>query len=220
MDFDTAKTKNAYTRILTSFKDHEVDILVGTQMVTKGLDFDNISIVGILAADKILYFPDFKANERAFQLFTQVAGRAGRREKKGRVIIQTYNPTHPVITETKNYDHITFYNRESAERQRFLYPPYFRLINITIKHKDAKVAAEVAQSLAKRLKVKVGNRVIGPSVPGIARLRGLYIQNVLIKMEKKSQVIKTIKSLIKEQISEMRQAGLAKSVRFILDIDP
>ena len=111
-------------------------------------------------------------------------------------------------------------NRESAERQRFLYPPYFRLINITIKHKDAKVVAEVAQSLAKRLKVKVGNRVIGPSVPGIARLRGLYIQNVLIKMEKKSQVIKTIKSLIKEQISEMRQAGLAKSVRFILDIDP
>jgi len=220
LDFDTAKTRNAYTRILTSFKDHEVDILVGTQMVTKGLDFDNISIVGILAADKILYFPDFKANERAFQLFTQVAGRAGRREKKGQVIIQTYNPTHPVITETRNNDHNTFYKRETEERQRFFYPPYFRLINITIKHKDAKIALEVAQALALRLRTKIGNRVIGPSIPGIARLRGLYIQNILIKMEKKSQVIKTIKTLIKDQISDLRQAGLSKNVRFILDIDP
>ncbi len=220
LDFDTAKTKNAYIRILTSFKDHEVDILVGTQMVTKGLDFDNISTVGILAADKILHYPDYRANERAFQLLTQVAGRAGRREKKGRVIIQTYNPTHPVITETRNYDHVTFYKRESIERQRFLYPPYFRLINITVKHKDAKVAAEAARILTQRLKSKIGNRVIGPSVPGIARLRGLYIQNILIKMEKKSQVIRSIKSLVKEQISEMKQLASSKSVRFILDIDP
>jgi len=189
-------------------------------MVTKGLVFDNISTVGILAADKILHYPDYRANERAFQLLTQVAGRAGRREKKGRVIIQTYNPTHPVITETRNYDHVTFYKRESLERQRFLYPPYFRLISITVKHKDAKVAEEAARILTQRLKSKIGNRVIGPSVPGIARLRGLYIQNILIKMEKKSQVIRSIKSLVKEQISDMKQLASSKSVRFILDIDP
>ena len=220
MDFDTAKTRNAYESILTSFKNHEVDILVGTQMVTKGLDFDNISIVGILAADKILYFPDFKSNERAYQLFTQVAGRAGRRKKKGRVIIQTYNPDHPVIIETQNYDHVKFYAREIQERKQFFYPPFFRLIQITIKNKDAKVTTEVAHLYTKKLKAILGNRVVGPSVPGIARLRGLYIQTVLVKMEKKSASIKSIKKVLREVYSELRQGSMPKNTRFIFDVDP
>ena len=220
LDFDTAKTRNAYVSILTSFKNHDVDILVGTQMVTKGLDFDNISIVGILAADKILYFPDFKANERAYQLFTQVAGRAGRRKKRGRVIIQTYNPDHPVIIETKNYDHINFYKREMEERQQFFYPPFFRLIQITIKHKDAKVASKVALGYTNHLKARLGNRVIGPSTPGISRLRGLYIQTILVKMEKNTKAIKSIKQVIREIYTKLRQSSMPKNIRVIFDVDP
>ncbi len=220
MDFDTAKTKNAYDRILTSFRQHEIDILVGTQMVTKGLDFDNISVVGVLAADKILYFPDYKANERAFQLFTQVAGRAGRRKKKGRVIIQTYNPTHPVILETQSYNHSAFYKREQLERKQFAYPPFFRLIQITLKHKKADVVETTAQVFAKKLKAKLANRVIGPSVPGISRIRGFYIQNILIKMEKNTESISTIKKLVRELKSEILSMNGRKSVRILLDVDP
>lgn len=220
MDFDTAKTRNAYERILSSFKEHKIDILVGTQMVTKGLDFDNISVVGVLAADKILYFPDFRANERAFQLFTQVAGRAGRRNKKGRVIIQTYNPDHPVIGETRTYDHSKFYKRELTERKRFMYPPFFRMVQITIKHKDPKVTLEVAILLCEKLRKHLGQRVIGPSTPGIARLRGLYIQNILIKMEKNTAAIKSIKSLIRQIKSELNNSDGVKKTRIIVDVDP
>lgn len=220
MDFDTAKTKNQYEEILSNFKAHNIDILVGTQMITKGLDFDNISTVGILAADKILFFPDFKANERAFQLFTQVAGRAGRRAKKGKVIIQTYNPQHPVIYETQHYDYKRFYKRELLERQQFVYPPFFRLIRITVKHKKPDVAEKAAHIMTQKLRVKLSNRVIGPSQPGISRLRGFYLQNITIKMEKKNKVIKYTKQLIIEAKNELLQMDGKKSVRVIVDVDP
>ncbi len=220
MDFDTAKTKNAYEKILSGFKNHEIDILVGTQMITKGLDFDNIGVVGVLAADKILFFPDFKANERAFQLFTQVAGRAGRRAKKGRVIIQTYNPQHPVILETKDYDHATFYKRELLERKRFAYPPFYRMIKLTIKHKRPEIAEETAVIFSKKLKTKLGNRVIGPSTPGISRIRGFYIQDIIIKLEKKKAIINQVKVMIKSIKSEIYQIEGLKSVRIVANIDP
>jgi len=220
MDFDTAKTKNAYQKILSDFKDHTINILVGTQMITKGLDFDNISVVGVLAADKILFFPDFKANERAFQLFTQVAGRAGRRKKKGKVIIQSYNPQHPVIVETRNHDHASFYKRELIERKRFAYPPFFRMIRITIKHKKADAAEHAAKLFAEKLKAKLANRVIGPSIPGIARIRGFYIQVITVKMEKKKSSIIAIKALINSLKSELKSMDGTKSARYIIDVDP
>ncbi len=220
MDFDTAKTKNAYQRILHDFRQHEIDILVGTQMVTKGLDFDNISVVGVLAADKILFFPDFKSNERAFQLFTQVAGRAGRRKKQGRVIIQTFNPLHPVITETRNHDHGSFYKRELKERKQFAYPPYFRMIRVTIRHKKADVAEQAAQLFAQKLKEQLKNRVIGPSAPGISRLRGFYIQDIMVKMEKNKQVITAVKALIKNTADELKTMDNNKSVRVTINVDP
>ena len=220
MDLDTAKTKNAYERILSSFKHHEIDILVGTQMITKGLDFENISVVGVLAADKILFFPDFKANERAFQLFTQVAGRAGRREKQGRVIIQTFNPQHPVIRETRDHDHVAFYARELKERKDFVYPPFFRLISITVKHKKPEIAEETAKVLATKLRSKLGNRVMGPSVPGISRIRGFYIQNIMIKMEKKLEVVQGVKTLITQIKLELNQMAGLKSARVIINVDP
>ncbi len=220
MDLDTAKTKNAYEKILSAFKQHEIDILVGTQMITKGLDFDNISVVGVLAADKILFFPDFKANERAFQLFTQVAGRAGRRAKQGRVIIQTFNPQHPVIRETRDHDHVAFYARELKERKAFVYPPFYRLISLTVKHKKPEIAEEAAKVLASKLRAKLGNRVMGPSVPGISRIRGFYIQNILIKMEKKLEIVQSVKALILSIKIELNQIPGIKSARIIVDVDP
>jgi len=220
MDFDTAKTKNAYEKILSNFKNHEIDILVGTQMITKGLDFDNISIVGVLAADKILFFPDFKANERAFQLFTQVAGRAGRRKKKGRVIIQTFNPQHPVINETRLYDHGAFYRRELRERKQFAYPPFFRMIRITIKHKRADLAEHAGKLFADKLRKTLKNRVFGPTTPGISRLRGFYIQVITIKMEKKTEAILAIKELILKTKSELQAMDGTKSVRYTINVDP
>jgi len=220
LDFDTAKTKNAYEEILSKFKSRETNILVGTQMITKGLDFENISVVGILVADKILFFPDYKANERAFQLFTQVAGRAGRRAKKGTVMIQTYNPDHPVIKETESYNYIQFYKRELRERKHFLYPPFFRMISITIKHKKPDVAEDAALLMAIKLKSKLNQRVIGPSVPGIARIRGFYQQQIIIKMERDMSIIKQIKKLILDTKNEVMKTDGKKTVRIIIDVDP
>ncbi|NNF20560.1 MAG: primosomal protein N', partial [Saprospiraceae bacterium] len=220
LDFDTAKTKNAYEKILYNFKSRNIDILVGTQMITKGLDFDNISIVGVLAADKILYFPDFKANERAFQLFTQVSGRAGRRAKKGKVILQTYNPMHPVIQETRDHNFKGFYIRELSERKRFLYPPFFRMIQITLKHKKADTAADAAMIMVSKLRTSLGNRVIGPTVPGISRLRGFYLQQITIKMEKDINIIQQIKSHILKVKNEILDMDGKKSTRIIVNVDP
>jgi len=220
MDYDTASTKSAYERIIGDFQEGEIDILVGTQMITKGLDFDHISVVGILNADRLLFFPDFNANERAFQLITQVAGRAGRRKKRGKVIIQTFSPLHPVIVETKTHNYRHYYLRELSERKRFLYPPYYRMIRITIKHRHLKTAEEAARILTKKLSTKLGNRVMGPTVPGIARLRGMYLQQVTIKMEKKKQTVHLIKQLIIHSRNEILSLEGKKSLRFQIDVDP
>ncbi len=220
MDYDTAKTKAAYERIISDFQESKIDILVGTQMITKGLDFDNISVVGILNADRLLFFPDFSANEKAFQLITQVAGRAGRRSKKGKVMIQTFSPLHPVILETQTYNYRHFYKRELGERKRFLYPPYFRMIRITVKHKHFKVAQEASSLLVRKLQSQLGNRVMGPSIPGIARVRTLYQFQVTIKMEKKKQVVRKIKELIHVTKDELLAMEGAKSIRFNIDVDP
>ncbi len=220
LDFDTAKTKKAYADIMDKFKNQEINILVGTQMITKGLDFDNISLVCVPSADKILFFPDFKANERAFQLFTQVAGRAGRRSKKGKVIIQTHNPLHPVITETRNYNYPAYYKRELTEREKFHYPPFFRMIKLTIKHKEASTAREGADIIAQKLRKVLGNRVFGPSVPGISRLRGFYIHQIIVKMEKKTDAILYIKELVLKTKAEIKKSDGYKSLRIILDVDP
>lgn len=220
MDYDTAKTKSAFEAILDDFQSGEIDILVGTQMITKGLDFDNISVVGILNADRLLFFPDYTANERAFQLITQVAGRAGRKEKKGRVMIQTFNPLHPVITETQHYNYAQFYKRELAERERFLYPPFYRMIRITIRHKKFQLAEDAAQILANRIKKHIGNRLVGPTVPGIARLRGFYQQQITIKMEKKKEVVIRVKQVILAERERLLEMEGKKSVRISIDVDP
>ncbi len=220
LDFDTARTKNQYEEILHSFETKETDILIGTQMVTKGLDFDNIGLVGILLADKIMYFPDFRANERAFQLFTQVAGRAGRRKTKGKVMIQTFNPDHAVLKETLALDYDHYYDRELKERKAFLYPPFIRLIQITIKHTNFQKTDAVAKEMATILIKKLGKRIVGPAIPGISRIRNRYIQHIMVKMEKDNQKIRQIKDVILQTKREILAQKTMSSVRIILDVDP
>ena len=189
-------------------------------MITKGLDFDNVGVVGVLSADHLLQFPDFRASERAFQLFTQVAGRAGRRKKQGKVILQTFSPGHDVITETVTNNIIRFYKRELHERNAFVYPPYYRLISLTLKHKTPVTVRETARVLATLLKKKLGKRVLGPTQPGVARLRGMFIEQIMIKMERDGAAIKKIKEILHFCLHEIKQDKTMKSVRVIIDVDP
>jgi len=220
LDYDTAKTKSAFEKIIADFDLRKIDVLVGTQMITKGLDFDNISLVGILNADKTLNFPDFRAHERAFQLFTQVSGRAGRKNKKGKMIIQTFTPTHPVILETIDNNITRFVSREVAERKRFKYPPFYRLIYVHLKHKKPETVRDAAEIMAKELRKDMGNRVLGPTEPGIARLRGLYQRIITIKMEKDTKTIKKIKEILLHKRDLMKSSNGYKSVRINIDVDP
>lgn len=220
LDYDTAKTKNAFESILEDFGNGEIDVLVGTQMITKGLDFDKIALVGILQADKILHYPDFRAHERAFHLLTQVSGRAGRRAEQGKVIIQTYDPTHPVILETVDNNSVRFYTRELLERKKFYYPPFTRLIEITLKHAKPEVVNEAAYQMAIKLKAQLMNRVYGPTTPGISRIRGFYIQTILIKMEKDGKKLNYIKNLVLEVKKEVRKMEKKGSVRININVDP
>jgi len=220
MDMDTAKTKLAYETIIHDFEDRKIDILVGTQMISKGLDFENILLVGVLNADNILRYPDLRANERAFQLLTQVSGRAGRREKKGRVIIQTFQPDHPVIIETVQHLYDRFFTRESEERKMFKYPPYFRMIQIELLHKNAATVAHAATILSQNIGQFIGNRLIGPAVPSIARIRGQYINTITIKMEKDPNVVHKIKKIILAERDKLRSIPACKSVKIVIDVDP
>jgi primosomal protein N' (replication factor Y) len=220
LDYDTAKTRAQFESLIYDFEHHEIDVLIGTQMITKGLDFDNIGLVGILLADKIMNFPDFRANERAFQLFTQVAGRAGRRKKKGKVIIQTYNPTHAVIQETLKVDYAGYYKRELAERQEFKYPPYFRQMTLTIKHKMQDKCNQTAEFLAIKLREALGGRVVGPAAPGIPRIRNQYITLITIKMEQDWEAIKKIKDIVQNAVSHLKSQKNTSTVRININIDP
>lgn len=220
MDFDTAKGKHSLSRIINDFEEHRIDILVGTQMVTKGLDFDNVGIVGVLSADHILQFPDFRSNERGYQLITQVSGRAGRKHKQGKVLIQTYNTAHPILDEVLHNDFQSFFLRELDERHSFDYPPYYRLIELTIKHIKADILNEATKVLTKILKDNLGKRVLGPAIPGVSRIRNQYILKLLIKMERNAKAIKTAKQLITEATHFMQSQKGFSTVRVNVNVDP
>lgn len=220
MDYDTVRAKNAYARILESFASREIDILVGTQMITKGLDFDNIALVGVLNADSIVQFPDFRAGERAYQLLTQVAGRAGRRKKQGKVLIQTYSPQHPVLQEVIEGNFNKYMDRESKERKVFIYPPYYRMIHVQLKHKNPKTVEEAARYMGIELGKTLKKRVLGPAAPGIARLKGLYLQNIIIKTEKKPQIINFAKAEVIRLKHLLAKSDGFKAVRVRIDVDP
>ena len=220
MDFDTVRTKNAHAKIINDFEEKKLDILVGTQMVTKGLDFDNLAVVGVLSADHLLQFPDFRSSERGFQLITQVSGRAGRKKKRGKVIIQAFDTAHPVLKEVLKNDFQAFFKRELAERQAFLYPPFYRLIQITLKHKKPRTLNEAAYFYTKFLKEKLGSMVIGPAIPNIPRVRSYYLLDVMIKMGRNASQIQTAKAIVLEANQMLQQKDGYTTVRINVNVDP
>jgi primosomal protein N' (replication factor Y) (superfamily II helicase) len=219
MDLDTTKSKNAYQKIITDFEDRKIDILVGTQMVTKGLDFDNVTLVGILNADNLISFPDFRSFERSFQLMSQVSGRAGRKAKRGKVIIQTYNPYHAVIRYVIDNNYDFMFRSQLDERRLFRYPPYFRMIELQIQHKDANFVNAAANELASALRRTFGERILGPEYPIVARIKNLYLKNILIKLEKNDQTL-AMKKKIAETIDFFNTQSKYKAARVVVDVDP
>jgi len=219
IDLDSTRSRSSYERIISGFEQGKIDILVGTQMVSKGLDFDRVSLVGILNADNMLNFPDFRAFERSFQLITQVSGRAGRKGKQGLVIIQTAQPDHPVIKSVIGNNFFTFWEWQLAERNRFHYPPFYRLIRISLKHKDKHHLEDTAENLAKTLKHSLGENVLGPEPPIIARVQGLYILEILVKV-KREQPLQRIKEFVGYSIAMLKQKKETSTVVITIDVDP
>lgn len=219
MDLDTTRSKFAHQQIIHDFEEGNVDILVGTQMVTKGLDFDNVNIVGILNADSMLNFPDFRSYERSFQLMAQVAGRAGRKNKRGKVIIQTQNPDNSIIQDVWNNNYLSMYTNQLLDRKNFHYPPYYRLIELTVIHKDLDLVNAGAKLLADSLKHHFSKRVLGPEFPLVSRIRNLYHKNILLKIEKEASVIQT-KKIVNDLIIQFKNETLFKSVKVQIDVDP
>lgn len=220
LDLEATKTKHGHEQIIRSFENHEADILVGTQMISKGLDFEKVSVVGIINADQLLFFPDFRAHERAYQLLTQVSGRAGRKNKKGKVIVQTSVPNHHVIQEVMHQRYEYIYVNETEERKSFQYPPFYRLIKIIVKHKDYKVAQGAAQHLRDLLYKRLGEHIIGPESPYVSRIRNQYIKEMLIKVERNATYLNELKKFIREQIFETQSMNEYKRVTIFADVDP
>lgn len=222
MDLDSTRKKFSYQQIIRDFEDRHIDILVGTQMVSKGLDFDHVTLVGVFDIDRMLNFPDFRAYERAFQMLTQVSGRAGRRGKEGKVIIQTNTVKHPVLHKVINNDYRGFFYTEIAERQTYDYPPYTRLIKISVKCDDKEKADLGARYLAHELTKKLGTqRVLGPQEPIINKIRNWFLVDVLIKLERSKQVSpKKVKEIIKAEINKMNMDRQFRRVNVVVDVDP
>lgn len=219
MDLDTTRSRRGYEAIITGFENGEYDILVGTQMVTKGLDFDRVSLVGILNADGMFNSPDFRAFERSFQMISQVSGRAGRKHKQGTVVLQTSNPEHPVVTYAKNNDFIGFYNSQIEERQMFNYPPFHRLIYITVRHKDRYLTKEASESLASVLTKTFGDRVLGPQEPPINRIQDMFLQKILLKLEREISISKS-KEIMQNAINHIVSQQRWRYVSIQIDVDP
>lgn len=219
MDLDTTRSKNGFEKMIHALENREIDILVGTQMVAKGLDFENISIVGILNADNLLNQPDFRAYERGFQMMAQVGGRAGRKNKRGKVIIQTANPKHPIIQNVIDNDYIAMYKGQIAERKYFKYPPFFRMVGITLKHRDKVELDRIADEMAHHLRERFGPRVLGPEYPVISRIKTFYIKQLWLKIEREISSVQ-VKRQMQEMIDQVKGQDGNKSVQVAIDVDP
>jgi primosomal protein N' (replication factor Y) len=221
MDLDTTRSKHGYQKILNDFGAGNIDILVGTQMITKGLDFDRVTVVGIVDADRILYFPDFRAGERAFQQITQVAGRAGRRNTRGSVIIQSRRPENPIFAQIMSGDYHKFFLQEMLERKRFLYPPYVKIIKITIKHKEASIAEQASAQLVNLLTtIPVKKVILGPEKGLIFKIKNLFLFEIMVKLDKSGNYPTIYKHEQAELIELLSAKKAFKGVRFTVDVDP
>jgi primosomal protein N' (replication factor Y) len=229
MDVDTVRGKNAHDVLIQQFEQGKIDILVGTQMVVKGLDFDNVALVGILDADGLLHFADFRVNERAFQLMEQVSGRAGRRPSlvktpegnstTGKVMLQTIQPQHPLLQVIQRHDYKAMYDAEIESRKQFFYPPFSRLIHLTFKHKMKDVVERGAHQFANSLRNKYGNYIVGPAEPVINKIRNLFLMEMLLKLPRDTRLIAQCKQDILHQIAVLHNEKSFKSVVIVPDVD-
>lgn len=219
LDLDTTRARFAYQQILESFEDHQTDILTGTQMVTKGLDFERVSVVGVLNADNLLSYPDFRSHERSFQLMAQVSGRAGRKSKQGVVIIQTYQPGHPILQDVLHNRYQELFEKQMSVRQQYHYPPFYRLILIRLKHRDQHSLNLAAAELAKILRSSFGKNILGPEFPMVSRIKNLYIKQILIKFDRRSSTSETKKQILLS-LDKFQQLPAAKSLLIQIDVDP
>jgi primosomal protein N' (replication factor Y) (superfamily II helicase) len=219
MDYDSTRLRFAHERLINDFEARTVDILVGTQMVTKGLDFENVSLVGILSADQMMNFPDFRSHEKSFQMLTQVSGRAGRNSKRGKVILQTYSPSHPLIHDVINNDFKKMYEEEIIHRENFHYPPFYRLIELTVIDKDIDTVNGSAMELVERLKKILEKRVLGPEFPIIPRIKNHYHKKIIIKIGKDESAHK-IKKIIRGMLDELQSHPAYKYLKVQINVDP
>jgi primosomal protein N' (replication factor Y) (superfamily II helicase) len=219
MDQDTTRNKNSFNKLIRAFEERRIDILIGTQMISKGLDFENLTVVGILNADNLLNYPDFRAHERSFQLMEQVSGRAGRRQKQGKVIIQTSDPAHRIIRLVLRHDYVSMFRMQSDERIAFNYPPFSRMVKINVKHKDRAQLNYYSDILGNSLKEIFGKRVLGPESPVISQVQLWYIKTILIKIEREKPPARA-KQLIIEAIGRLEKEKGASALRIAVDVDP
>ena len=219
LDLDTTRTKSAYDKILSDFQEGRTNVLIGTQMISKGLDFDNVDVVGIMNADTMLNFPDFRSYERSFQLMAQVAGRAGRRGKQGMVVLQTKNADLPVIHQVTVNDYLALYADQVGERELFRYPPFCRLIYIYVKARDEAVATHAAEALAQRLRYYFGERILGPEPPAVARVQSLHIRKLMLKAELSLSVTQ-VRQCLRAAEQEVASQGLLHGAMIYYDVDP
>jgi primosomal protein N' (replication factor Y) (superfamily II helicase) len=220
MDLDTTRTKSGYDDIISGFESGETDALVGTQMVTKGLDFDKVSLVGVFDADRLMHFPDFRSYERAFQLITQVSGRSGRREKRGKVVIQTSNPKHRLFSYVVENRGTDFLKEELADRNQHLYPPFARLIEITCKHTDKKIVLGGSEKYAEGIRSKIKIKILGPGEPMISRIRNEFLMHVLLKIPRQRGGLSEIKNILLREATKLQQEKTYRNLKIVFDVDP
>jgi primosomal protein N' (replication factor Y) len=220
MDLDTTRSRNSLQTILNNLEEKKIDVLIGTQMVAKGLDFADVTVIGIINADSLLKYPDYRANERSYQMLAQVSGRAGRRGKQGKVVIQTYDPNHRVIKQVIENDYSDLYFTEMEERKSFKYPPYYRIISMDVKHKNPEILYNQAEYLANELRKHFGDRVIGPEAPLINRIRNYYIKSIMLKFERDTISIVKAKAIIRDVITQFQTTKLSKGSIVQPDVDP
>jgi len=218
MDMDTTRNKNAYQKIISDFEQHKTDILVGTQMVTKGLDFDRVSVVGILNADNLMSYPDFRSFEKAFQIMSQVSGRAGRKEVPGKVVIQTYQPNHPALQYVVTNDYQSMYRQQIAERRQFNFPPLCRLVKITLKHANDELVNEASLALAPLLREAFPHQVLGPEWPLVSRIQNYYMKDFWIKLNKDNNLIQN-KLLLQQILHDFQSDSRYKAIRVVINVD-
>ncbi len=219
MDLDTTRGKHGHQKIISAFEQETIDILVGTQMLSKGLDFRKVRLVGIMNADNLLNFPDFRAHERSFQLMLQVAGRAGRTKNQGKVLIQTYNPHHRIVQQVSTGDYLGMFKEQLEDRYQYKYPPFYKLIKFTLKSRDYSKTNDAAEWVATALKNVFQENVLGPEFPPVARIRNEYYKNILLKIPPQQSLGKT-KSHINKILGSFSSIGNWRAVRVIINVDP